>query len=127
MARVLLVDDEAHVRSVMAFKLKSAGYEVVTACDGQEGLETAQIERPDLVITDCQMPRMSGLDLARRLSEHAATASTPLIMVTSRDFEIGEEQVRGTNIRRLLNKPFSPKHVLSVVREVLGEPALPAC
>jgi CheY-like chemotaxis protein len=119
MMKILLADDEPHVRNVMAFKLKGAGYAVVTATDGQDALELAQIERPDLIITDYQMPRMNGLELCRALPSQPATATTPVIMVTSRDFEIGPEQTAGTNIRRVLNKPFSPKEVVAVVKSVL--------
>ena len=120
--KVLLADDEAHVRTVMAFKLKAAGYETVTATDGLDALELAQLERPDLVISDFQMPRMNGLELCRALQVREVTSRTPVVMVTSRDFEIGPEQMRGTNIRHVLNKPFSPREVLSIVTELIGAP-----
>ena len=69
--RILLCDDELHILRAAEFKFKRAGYDVVCASDGQEGWEQIQQCRPDIVVTDCQMPRLSGLGLAERIQPHA--------------------------------------------------------
>ena len=125
MKTVLLADDEAHVRNVMAFKLKGRGFNVVTAGDGEEALELAKHSQPDLVVTDMQMPRMNGLELAQQMSREPVTASIPLIMVSSREFEIGPDEIRGTKIRKVMSKPFSPASLVTAVVELLGIPAQP--
>ncbi|MCK4627459.1 MAG: response regulator, partial [Sedimentisphaerales bacterium] len=65
--KVLVIDDEVHILHVIALKLRNAGYSVITSQDGRDGLELAQVELPDLIITDYQMPYLSGLELCKRL------------------------------------------------------------
>jgi CheY-like chemotaxis protein len=66
---ILVADDESHILSVVSLKLRNAGYRVLTAADGQEALDVALHERPDLLITDYHMPQLSGLELCRRLKQ----------------------------------------------------------
>jgi CheY-like chemotaxis protein len=120
MAKILLADDEAHVRHVMRYKLQRAGHAVLTAVNGQDALERARHALPDLVISDQQMPLLSGLELCRSLYAGAATRHVPVILVTSREFEIGPAQTRGTNVRRVMSKPFSPSALVGAVSEVLA-------
>ena len=75
---ILVVDDEAHILQVLSIKLRNAGYEVLTAVDGEEAFEMASKEPPDLVITDFQMPYMTGLELCKALREQESTASIPV-------------------------------------------------
>lgn len=117
--KILIADDEPHIRHVLSHKLRGAGYDVTVAQDGNEALERARESRPQLLVTDCQMPGMDGIDLCRQLEQDPATAHIPTIMLTSRDFEIGQEQTRGTSIQRVLGKPFSPRQVLSLIAELL--------
>ncbi len=130
MAKILLTDDEAHVRYVMKFKLERAGHYVLTAGDGEEALATARRELPDLVVSDFQMPRMNGLELCRALHADARTRAIPVILVTSREFEIGPEQTQKTSVRRVMSKPFSPTALLHAIEETLGhrphQPLAPA-
>lgn len=117
--KILVCDDEAHILHVVATKLKNNGYQVVTAADGEEGLELARQHKPDLVITDYQMPFLSGLELCARLRSDPATSSIPVIMLTARGFSMGEEDLKNTNVQRVLPKPFSPREVLKSVEEIL--------
>jgi CheY-like chemotaxis protein len=119
---ILLADDEAHITCVVAMKLRSAGFNVVTARDGQEAFEVACKIRPNLVVTDLQMPRMSGLELAAKLSKAPQTSSTPIVMLTARGYILSKEQLAETNIRRLLPKPFSAKDILNLAVEFAGQP-----
>jgi two-component system, OmpR family, alkaline phosphatase synthesis response regulator PhoP len=117
---VLLADDEAHITHVLGLKLGGAGYGVLVARDGEEAYELARRERPDLVITDFQMPRTDGYGLAMRLGEAPWGRSMPLIMLTARGHRLTREQVARTNIRLVLQKPFSAREVLEHVERMIG-------
>lgn len=119
-ARVLVVDDEAHIRQVLSIKLRNAGHEVSTASDGEEAFEAARQEPPDLIITDFQMPYMSGLELCKALVGESATAEIPVLMLTARGYSLDEEDLRIGNIRDVLSKPFSPRAILQRVQEILA-------
>ncbi|MCA9147520.1 MAG: response regulator [Phycisphaerales bacterium] len=121
--KVLVCDDEPHIVHVVSAKLKNNGFEVVTAGDGEEAFAAAKAESPDLVITDYQMPYLSGLELCARLRNDAETSQIPVIMLTARGFSLGDDDTKDTNIRKVLPKPFSPREVLACVHEILGEPA----
>jgi two-component system chemotaxis response regulator CheY len=116
---VLIVDDEAHVLSVMGLKLRAAGLEVITALDGQEALELATASRPDVLISDYNMPKLNGLELCRALEANPATAAIPTLLVTSREHDVGEKEIAGTSIRMVLGKPFSPNRLVAAVKELL--------
>jgi CheY-like chemotaxis protein len=117
--KVLLVDDEPHVRHIMRLKLESTGYTVQTASDGAEGARTADEFNPDLIISDYQMPQMNGLEMCRALGAHETHKHIPILLLTSREFEIGPVQLAGTNVKAVRDKPFSPKAILKLVEELL--------
>ncbi|MFQ5422700.1 MAG: response regulator [Phycisphaerae bacterium] len=116
---ILVCDDEPHIVHVVATKLRNAGFDVVTAADGAEALDLATRQPPDLVITDYQMPLLSGLELCAKLRADPKLQNIPAIMLTARGFSLNDGDLQGTNIKRLLAKPFSPRGVLETVREVL--------
>ena len=119
--RILLCDDEAHILRAAEFKFKRAGYEVVCASDGQEGWEQIQHCRPDIVVTDCQMPRLSGLGLAERIRQTPETAGLPVIMLSAKGFELLPDELRSQfGIRYLMAKPFSPRELFARVEAVLA-------
>lgn len=120
--RVLLVDDEAHILHVVALKLRSAGFDVHTASDGEEGLDAAIDLQPDLIITDYQMPFMTGLELAQQLKVEGVTASIPVIMLTARGFSLAPDEIAKTNVVAVLSKPFSPREVLAKAQELAAGP-----
>lgn len=117
---ILVADDESHILNVVSLKLRNAGFRVITARDGEEALELASTEHPDLLITDFHMPGLSGIDLCRRLKQSAATASIPAIMLTARGYNLEAGDTEESGIRHLISKPFSPRELLSTVNEVLG-------
>jgi DNA-binding response OmpR family regulator len=119
--RILLCDDELHILRAAEFKFKRAGYEVLCANDGQEGWELIAQGRPDIVVTDCQMPRLSGLGLAERIRNTPATADLPVIMLSAKGFELSLEELRTRyGIRCLMTKPFSPRELFARVEAVLA-------
>jgi two-component system, OmpR family, alkaline phosphatase synthesis response regulator PhoP len=120
---VLLADDEAHITCVVAERLRTAGFNVTTARDGEEALEMALRLRPALLITDLQMPRMSGLELARRLAATPIGANTPVLMLTARGYVLGEADLATTNIRAVIGKPFSAREVVRRASELIGRRA----
>lgn len=117
--RILVCDDEPHIVYIVSKKLANAGFEVIEALDGEEAMEAARAQKPDLLITDYQMPYLSGLELCAKLRTDAQTQSIPVIMLTARGFSLGEADLEGTNVRKVLPKPFSPREVLRSVQEVL--------
>lgn len=120
---ILVVDDEAHITHVVSMKLRKAGFTVVSAADGEEGFELACQTRPDLIITDLQMPYMTGLELAVKLRANPPTAKTPVLVLSARGYALSDEDLEGTNIRGMLSKPFSPREILDCVNEALGAKA----
>ena len=118
--RVLVADDESHILNVVSLKLRNAGLEVLTAADGEEAAELCQAELPDLLITDYQMPVLTGLELCRRLRQNERTKSIPAIMLTARGFDIEPQEMIEAGITSVLAKPFSPRELLERVNDLLG-------
>ncbi len=119
---VLVADDEWHILDIVSMKLSNAGYEVVKALDGVEAFELATTAPPCLIITDFQMPHMSGVELCRKLSETGSTRSIPIIMLTARGFDIEPHEVQATNVVDVMAKPFSPRELLKKVHDLVGDP-----
>lgn len=120
-SKILVCDDEPHIVHVVSTKLRNAGFEIVTAADGEEAFEAACDAPPDLVITDYQMPLLSGLELCAKLRTEPRTRDIPIIMLTARGFSMSQTDLENTNIQKVLPKPFSPRELLSVVRTILEE------
>lgn len=117
--KVLVVDDEIHIVHVVAIKLRNNGYEVISAENGADGLKLALKERPDIIVTDYQMPVMTGLELIEQLRQHEETKDTPIVMLTARSFAVPQEQQERLRISACLSKPFSPKELLGNVEDIL--------
>ena len=124
--KVLVVDDEIHIIHVVAIKLRNNGYEVISAENGIEAFELACDEKPDIIVTDFQMPVMTGLELVRKLRENEATKDIPVIMLTARGFAIEDEQKEDLRISEFLSKPFSPKELLRSIEDILYQKAVVA-
>jgi two-component system phosphate regulon response regulator PhoB len=119
---ILVADDEHHIRLVVSQRLREAGFNVIEARDGEEALELAQSNPPHLVITDFQMPLLSGLELCMALRARKATANVPAIMLTARGHAVKPDNLSQTNIKELMSKPFSARELLVKVQRVLGLP-----
>ena len=117
--KVLVVDDEIHIVHVVAIKLRNNGYEVVTAENGAEAFDLACCENPDVIVTDCQMPVMSGLEFVTKLRENEQTKHVPVIMLTARSFAIEDETKQTLAISECVSKPFSPKELLRSIEDIL--------
>lgn len=118
---ILLCDDELPIIRAAEIKLSRAGYRVTCCGDGRQALEAIALEKPDLLITDCQMPRMGGLELIQTLREQAETHDLPIMMLTGKGYELRPEELRERwNVLRVIAKPFSPREVLQWVEGALA-------
>ena len=117
--RILVVDDESHILHVLTLKLGKAGYDVLTSVDGEGGLHLARESKPDLVITDIQMPYMTGLELSRALADDESTSAIPVLILTARGYALASEDLESSNIRDVLSKPFSPRSLIELVASTL--------
>ncbi len=115
---ILIADDERYITTTIALKLRQAGATVLVANDGQEAFALATANTPQLVVSDFQMPIMSGLDLARQLKATAQTSEIPVLMLTARGHKLSPTELSQTNIRTLLAKPFSARELLLKLEEL---------
>lgn len=121
--KLLIVDDEVSVAELAAHTLSKAGYEVLTAEDGEQGYELACRELPDLVVTDQDMPQLDGLQMAALLRETANTGNIPLILLTSRGAVVSPVALAKTNVRELVAKPFSARQLKLKIEAILNATA----
>ncbi len=124
--RVLVIDDYPQVVELLKMRLESAGYQVLVAYDGQEGLVKARQEKPDLIILDIMLPKMNGYKVCRFLKFDKKYRHIPIVMLTSRakpsDAEIGMKM----GADEYLFKPYNPKQLLAVVKKYVEKVALSA-
>jgi DNA-binding response OmpR family regulator len=116
---ILAVDDEAHILHVVSLKLQNAGFHVLTAKDAEEAVEVAAGVPVDLVITDFQMPGMSGLELSRKLHSELGRLNLPVMLLTAHGLALEQVELAQAGIAVCLSKPFSPRDLLAKVNELL--------
>ena len=121
-ATVLVVDDDPVIQRLLRVNFEMEGYTVLVASDGLEGLARARSERPDIVVLDIMMPKMSGLDVARTLKSDPDTADIPVMLLSAKaqeaDLRAGDE----SGADGYLTKPFDPLLLLQRVEELIGPP-----
>ncbi len=118
--KILVVDDEAHIRRVIEIKLKKRGYQVIMAKNGQEGFDIVQTQQPDVVISDINMPVMDGKTLCEKTNELKKERPFLTIMVTARILPEDREWVDRMQDTLFLEKPFSPAEIMEHVEKYLG-------
>lgn len=117
--KILVVEDEADLREVLAYNLSREGYRVLLAENGAEGLRKARKEAPDLLLLDLMLPDVDGLEVCRRLKRDPVTGSLPIIMVTAKGEEADVVLGLGVGADDYVSKPFSPRTLLARVKAVL--------
>ena len=117
---ILAVDDSGSLRQMVAFSLKAAGYDVVQAVDGQDGLNKAKEKTVDLVLTDQNMPIMDGLTLIKNLRTLSSYQKIPILMLTTESSDEMKAKGRAAGANGWLVKPFDPKRLIEVVQKVIG-------
>lgn len=118
---ILLADDEAHITHLISHKLKRAGMDVLVVEDGEMALKAAIEHKPDAVVTDLQMPYLSGIEFAQQLALNSECAHIPIILLTARGYAVEEEVQKIPSIRKVLSKPFSAKDLLGFILDLLEE------
>jgi two-component system chemotaxis response regulator CheY len=117
---ILAVDDSASIRQMVSFTLKSSGYEVIEAVDGQDGLDKAKARAVNLVLSDQNMPRMDGLTLIKALRALPQYKTVPILMLTTESSDAMKQQGRAAGATGWLVKPFDPQKLIEVVKKVIG-------
>ncbi len=120
--RILMCDDESHILHAAEIKFRRAGFDLRTASDGQEAWEILHDEQwlPNVLITDCQMPRLDGIGLCQRCREHEQTRDLPILMLTAKGLELPHDEfAEKYHVLGVFPKPFSPRELLQCVQQIV--------
>ncbi len=118
MTKILIAEDERDIRELITFALRYNGYEVVSAKDGEEALELALKEYPDLVLLDIRMPRMNGYEVCRLIKENEATNHIPVVFISAKGQEKEVQEGLEAGATDYILKPFSPDHLVERVAKL---------
>ena len=118
---ILYVEDNEMNRQIVRDLLRRTTYKLIEAHDGEAGVAKALEARPDLILMDIQLPKMSGLDATRKLRAEAATAATPIVTITSFALSGDEQKAKEAGATAYLAKPYSPRDLLALIRKILPE------
>ena len=118
--RILVVDDYPQVVELIKLRLETSGYNVLVAYDGQEGLNIARNELPDLIILDVMLPKMNGYKVCRFLKFDKKYKHIPVVMLTSRAKQSDADVGKKTGADEYLFKPYNPKQLLDVVKKYIN-------
>jgi len=119
--KVLIIDDEAHMRRVTELSLRKGDFQLVFGADGDEAVTLALAEHPDLIVLDVLMPKVDGFTALKEIKQNPATAAIPVIMLTSRGHHMTRQEAEDCGASLFLTKPFSPTQLLAEVRRLLSE------
>jgi CheY-like chemotaxis protein len=121
MRRILIIDDEDDIREVAALSLESvAGWSVLTACSGAEGIVTAQVEQPDAILMDVMMPSMDGPTTFREMQRSPEIANIPVVLLTAKVQGVDQRRFAGLGVAGVLFKPFDPLTLAEQMAATLG-------
>lgn len=121
MAKILIAEDEPDIRDLVAFTLRFAGYEVVTASNGEDAVSLAPKEVPDLILMDVRMPRMTGYDACRLIKTEARLKDIPVVFLSAKGQESEIQTGLGAGAEEYLLKPFAPDQLIDRVRSILAK------
>lgn len=119
--RVLIVEDNSALANVLKFNLVRSGFDVTIARNGREAWDIVKSSPADLIITDHQMPEMSGIELCQKVRQHEKMQDIPIILVTAKQLELDIDHIRSElRITRTFSKPFSPAAIIKAVRDEMS-------
>jgi DNA-binding response OmpR family regulator len=118
--RILIIDDEETIQTVVQFGIKIAvGWEVLTAGSGAQGIQTAQTEKPDVILLDFMMPDMDGIATFKELQSHADTEQIPVILLTAKTQTTEKRQFNDLGVSGVITKPFNSLHLPEQIARIL--------
>lgn len=119
-ARILVVEDQPDNRTILRDLLTAFGFEMLEATNGADGVALASSQRPDLILMDIQLPLLDGYEATRRIKSDPALRSIPVVIVTSYALDGDEAKARAAGCDAYVAKPYSPRRLLAMIRELLG-------
>ena len=119
MTKILIAEDEPDIRELVAFTLRFAGYEVIVAHNGEEAVQLAARELPDMALMDVRMPRMTGYDACRAIKAHPDLSEMPVVFLSAKGQEAEIESGLDAGAEEYLLKPFAPDQLIERVRAIL--------
>ena len=118
--RILVVDDEIYIVHILDFSLGMEGYEVITALDGEQALEKARTEKPDLIVLDIMMPKLDGYETCKILKAEAETKDIPVILLSAKGRNVDQKIGFEVGADDYITKPFSPRKLVERINAILG-------
>jgi len=119
--KILVVDDEIYIVHILDFSLGMEGYEVITALDGEQAVERAVAEKPDLIVLDIMMPKLDGYETCRILKKEATTRDIPVILLSAKGRNIDQKIGFEVGADDYITKPFSPRKLVERINTILGQ------
>ena len=118
--KILVVDDEVYILHILDFSLGAEGFEVISANNGEQGIEKARQEKPDLIVLDIMMPVLDGYETCRRLKREAETKDIPVVLLTAKGRDIDKRLGFEVGAIDYIVKPFSPSRLIERIEEIIG-------
>ena len=119
--RILVVDDEIYIVHILDFSLGMEGYEVITALDGEQALEKARAEKPDLIVLDIMMPKLDGYETCKMLKAEGGTKDIPVILLSAKGRNVDQKIGFEVGADDYITKPFSPRKLVERINAILGQ------
>ena len=123
--KILVVDDEIYIVHILDFSLGMEGYEVLTALDGEQALEKARAEHPDLIVLDIMMPKLDGYETCKMLKADASTKDIPVILLSAKGRNVDQKIGFEVGADDYITKPFSPRKLVERINAILHQGTLP--
>ena len=117
--KILVVDDEVNITQILEFSIGAEGYEVITAVNGEEAIDKARREQPDLIILDVMMPKIDGYEACRILKANPLTKSIPVVLLTAKGRDIDKRLGYEVGATDYIIKPFSPNKLVDRIHQLL--------
>ena len=119
--KILVVDDEIYIVHILDFSLGMEGYQVLTALDGEQALEKARAEHPDLIVLDIMMPKLDGYETCKALKSDANTRNIPVILLSAKGRNVDQKVGFEVGADDYITKPFSPRKLVERINAILGQ------